>query len=1205
MFGSNISRTTLGDPEDGVSESAKWTVKSRKEESNVIVNPFKAARWEWLATALFLLAVVLSPAQETRGTIGGKVFDSSGAVIPGATVTAVNAATNVSIKTETNADGSYVVPFLLPGVYRVTASAPGFKTVKRDGVELRIHDNLQVDMTLDVGAVSEQVEVSAETPLLEAATANLGQVLDSRRISELPIPHGSPYSLIYLTPGVVNVYPGGMTYQTPTELNASSTMINVNGAPMGSTDFTVDGVPNTQTSNANYGGGISNSPPADLVQEFKIETAFDAGVGHTSGTVVNLSLKAGANRPHGTAYWFNREPGWNANSFFANKYGQEKGQFRYDRWGATLNGPIYIPKLYKGKDRTFFSYGYEGMYNELVWPITDTVPDPKYYGGDFSSLLKLDTRYQIYDPATIRPAPNGRFSIQPFPGNVIPQNRISPMALKVLQHYPQPNATGTADGRNNYSQQARPEPVKYFNHIARIDHVISDKQRMFFRSSISRKIDGPYRNYWDDMAVGNNYIGKTRQFALDDVYTFSPTLILNARYGYTRYAGGHFPRRLGFDLSQLGFTPEALRTIGGVADLFPRFDVSGIESIGYEGYDVLNNDVHALFASVTKQHSSHNIRIGADLRAYRDNVFYYGHATGRYTYGTNYTRGPFDNSPAAPGGVGQGLASLLLGIPTGGYIDRNDSEAIQSTYWAFYLHDNWRTTRKLTLDLGLRWEYEGPVTERFDRAVRGFDPNAAQAIEDAAKAAYAAAPDPALPGSQFQVRGGLRFAGRGGQPRTFWDKRFSNFAPRIGFAYQALPKIVLRGGYGIFPIQIGQPAQNRSYQPGFSQRTNVIPTLDNGQTFLASISNPFPSGLPPAPGASQGIATFIGRSIGPFYNTAGLTPYTQRWNFNVQLLLPGQTLLEVGYLGSKSIKLQADRELNGIPLQYLSRSPFRDQVAIDFLTANVPNPLAGLLPGTSLNGATISRAQLLSPYPHFSSVVMRDSQGSSWHDAMTVRAERRFRNGFTTLLGYTWSKVMDATEYLNAADPVPCRTISTFDRTHHIGLSGIYELPFGRGRALGGGVHPALNYLIGGWQLGAVWQYTSGEPLGFGNAIFLGNLKDIPLPSSQRSAERWLNTDAGFLKDSSKQLAYNLRMFPIRFSGVRSGSYNVWDMSLLKNTKIREVHEVQFRAEFLNAFNHTTGFAPPDTDPTSSSFGQVFSSYANPRIVQFGLKYLF
>jgi hypothetical protein len=639
--------------------------------------------------------------------------------------------------------------------------------------------------------------------------------------------------------------------------------------------------------------------------------------------------------------------------------------------------------------------------------------------------------------------------------------------------------------------------------------------------------------------------------------------------------------------------------------MFPTVNTTGLRQIGNEGADILNNDVHSLTANFNKQLGNHSVKFGLDARAYRDNVFNLANSSGAFTFDPTYTRGPFDNSPTSPGGVGQGLAALLLGRPGAGNISRNDNQAIQSTYWAAYFHDNFRVSQKLTVDLGLRWEYEGPVTERFNRAVNGFDPNAAHSIEAAAKAAYAKNPDPALPVSQFQVRGGYLFAGQNGQSRLFWERRLWNFAPRVGFAYQATSKQVIRGGFGIYPLEVGQPAQNRALQPGFSMITTLIPTLDGGQTWLADINNPYPTGLLPAPGASQGADTDLGRGV-TFYNTDVKTPYTMRWSLNVQNMLPGQVLVEVGYLGSKSIKLLGNKDLDPIPNIYLSTSPVRDQARIDYLSQNVPNPLANLLPGANLNGALIARNQLLKPFPAFASVTMSaNNQNYTYYHSLQTRIERRFSHGVTLMGAYTWSKLMEATAFLNAGDPLPLKTISADDRPHHIAFSGLFELPFGTGRPLLSHVNRVVNGVVGGWEVATTWQLMSGAPIEFGNIIFNGDIHNIALPGDQRTVDRWFNIDAGFERSSAKQLASNLRTFPLRFAGIRADRLNQWDISLLKHFTVREGHKIQLRGEFLNAFNHPSMFGMPDANPTSSSFGKVTTTQTLPRIVQFGLKYIF
>jgi hypothetical protein len=1102
----------------------------------------------------------------------------------------------------TSKEGRYDLLFLLPGIYRITVSAPGFKVAQQDRVELRIHDRLQIDFSMEVGEISERVQVTAEAPLLQTATANEGQVFDGHRLANLPIPHGSPYSLIYLAPGTITARPINRVFQETSNLDQFSNEVTFNGQPAGTSDWTIDGSPNVQSSKSI---GPMNSPPADLVQEIKLETAFDASVGHTSGTVVNVSLKSGGNSPHGTAYGYFRNRDWDSNSFFANRAGQAKPPVKNRRWGATLSGPVYIPKVFNGRDRTFFTYGYEGVDRAENNNTTSTVPTAKQIGGDFSDLLAIGSQYQIYDPATISPAPNGRFAIQPLPGNIVPASRINPIARNVATHWAPPNTTGARDGTNNFTVQDRGEPDVYYNHVARIDHSLGEKQRLFARFSAMRRIAGPYFYWYPDPSQGQQFTGSSRQASLDDVYMLSARTVLNARYSYSRFVGDWSGSVGAFPPAALGFPQPTADLLSRRSEQFPCFAVTGLLTLGCSGrYQRVVTDIHALFANLNHQRSNHSLRFGLDFRANRGNDQALGTARGRFNFGTEYTRGPLDNSPGSPGSLGQAMAAFLLGIPSSGFIDNNDSQASQTSYWALYLHDNWRVSRKLTLDIGLRWEYEGPLTERFNRSVRGFDPAAALPIGAAARAAYAARPDPALAASQFPVQGGLLFANANGQPRRLWDRSWKNFAPRFGFAYQTTEHMVVRGGFGIYPISIGQPTGNLAIQTGYSQSTELIPTLNNGQTFIATLSNPFPNGILEAPGASLGAATFLGRAVS-FYNPIPRTPYAMNWTLNVQTLLPGDFLFQAGYVGNKNVKLRGNRQRNGIPNQHLSTSFTRDQATINYLTANVANPFAGLLPGTTLNGANIARSQLLLPFPQFTGVAMQDYQGYSWFHSMQLRLERRMSRGFTVAASYNLSKKMEAIQYLNQADPGPYRTISSIDRPHTFTFTGLYELPFGKGKAVGGSLGCLPNLFAGGWEIGAGWQIQSGIPVGFGDVIFTGDLADIALSGSERTVDRWFNTGAGFDRAAATQRASNQRLFPLRLSGVRTGVFNSLDLSMLKNFRFAERHAFQFRAEFFNAPNHPTSFDAPNTVPTNAAFGRVTSQSALPRQIQLGVKYQF
>jgi hypothetical protein len=538
--------------------------------------------------------------------------------------------------------------------------------------------------------------------------------------------------------------------------------------------------------------------------------------------------------------------------------------------------------------------------------------------------------------------------------------------------------------------------------------------------------------------------------------------------------------------------------------------------------------------------------------------------------------------------MGQELASMLLGIPAGS-MSVAASSALQDKYYALFLHDDFKVTSRLTLNLGLRYELETPMTERYNRLVAGFAASESNPIESAAIANYARAPTPELAPSAFRVLGGYTFLNERGAARSPFRGEKNNFLPRIGFAYQLAPKTVLRGGYGIYYDSLGVNAQV-ALQTGFSQSTPIQASLDNGLSFVASLANPFPNGLISAPGPTAGLRTNLGQGIN-FYNYDLKHPYSQRWSMGVQQVLPGAWLIDASYVANRGVRLPVTRQLNETPARYLSTSPTRDQATIDYLSAAFPNPFRGLDP---IYGATISRAGLLRPYPHFGSITTEEPIGYSWYHSLQTRIERRFSRGYTFQLSYVWSKNMEAVEFLNPTDPAPVEVISAFDRRHRLAASGIWEIPVGRGRALGSRMPSVLNFVAGGWQLGGVASIQSGAPLNWGNVIFNGDVDDIVLPAGERSVDRWINTGAGFNRNSSQQLGSNIRTFPLRFSGIRQDVLSRWDFSLIKNFTIYEDVTFQFRAEVFNAWNHAS-FSAPNLSPISSAFGTITGTATESR----------
>jgi hypothetical protein len=1140
-------------------------------------------------SAFLLLALALAlAAQDPRGTIMGQVSDTSGAVVPGVAVRVTNLETNVTVKATSNPQGNYEVRYLLPGTYSIVAELTGFKTWTQPKVELRMGDRLRIDLALEVGSVTESVEVTAQAPVLESTTASIGQVITSRQISDLPLRSGNIAWLFSMAPGVILQ---SLPYDGPWNIEQAAS-ISVAGAGPRSFDFNVDGV-----SNNSYGGRTAFVPPADMVQEVRIDTSsYDAAVGHTTGGSINISLKSGANAFHGTLGASVSSGPMMTRNFFTNRFifdpttgpiTPEKikantPSLRWLRYSAAVGGPVYIPKLYDGRSKTFWMFGYQTHNRRRPNATMHTVPTEPQRNGDFSALLALGSQYQIYDPFTTVPSGATRFARQPLAGNRIPTSRLDPTALKILKYFPLPNTAGTADGLNNYSR-TRQDTQDLYQPIARLDHNFSESHRMFARYSHS-----DFYGHFDRLVADSNVRGRIRRrphrgVALDNVFVLNPRTVLDVRYGFTWFQEFQSFDNMGWNLSEFGLPDSLIRQLDPAGIAFPVINVSGLLQLGNDGGFKRVNDSHSLLAVLNWMRGNHSVKAGFDGRLLLETNKDYGNVSPSFDFAQAFTRGPLDNSPVAP--AGQGLASFLFGIPTGGGVDMNDSRAEASRFYAGFLQDDWRITRKLTLNLGLRWEYESPVTERFNRSTRDFDFQTTNPIQSQAQAQYGRGPIPEVPVSSFRTIGGVTFVGIGGNPRGIRDAYWRAFMPRFGFAYQLLHRVVLRGGYGIYFDLLGAEFSDVS-QPGFNQRTNIVPSLDSGITYVASIANPLPSGLEKPKRAAGGLETYLGRSPG-FFPSTSVRPYIQRWSYSIQFEPSRQSLFEIGYIGTRSVRQRVSAEFNPVPARYLSTSPLRDQATIDFLSSRVSNPfinLAGFAGSAFYASANTNRSQLLRAYPHFSGLSAGLPAGASWYHALTARFERRLSAGLHFQANYTRSKTMTALAYLNDTDSIPEHVISDLDRTHRLVMTAIYDLPFGLGRRFASSARGILNHLIGGWEVEAIYQAQSGAPLGFGNVIYRGNYSDIRLSGDRQSLYRWFNTD-GFERNPNLQLANNIRAFPSRIAACDDG-INVWDLAAHKTFRLVERLRLQLRGEAEGAMNHPN-FATPNTTPTSTLFGQV------------------
>ncbi|HWB86326.1 MAG TPA: TonB-dependent receptor [Bryobacteraceae bacterium] len=1131
----------------------------------------------------FILSILCgTPArsQEFRSTITGRVIDGQQAVVPGAKIICTNAGTGAKYETVSGADGLYTIPFVPPGQYSVGAEAQGFKAYLRKGIQVSTNERMQLDIVLELGQVTETVTVTAEAPMLEAGTASTGQVINSRQMENMPANGRTPLILAQLAAGVVpNSSP---RFVRPFD-NSGSSSFSMGGAPATTNELLINGAPDVGS-----GGAVAYNPPMDAVTELKVESfQADAAYGHTGGGTVNVLLKSGTNDLHGSAYEFNQTSALAATSWFLNSTKQKKNVTRYNQWGATSGGPVYIPKVFDGRNKLFFFFAYEGIRTGLPQPTAYTVPTDAERGGDLSALLKAGPQYQIYDPLT-GVKQGSRIQRMVFPNNMIPSNRISPIAKNLMQYYAEPNSFTTADGTNDFiSNEVAYD--QFNNELANVDWNAGPRQKISFNFRHNDRFNSS-GNPFNNIANFNRTHRINWGGGLDHLVTLSPTTLLNWRFSYTRYLRINVPGNTGFDITTAGF-PESLAA-ASPAPRMPSISFSTFSPLAPESSTFDANDTYQIFAVLTKVMGNHSLKFGTDMRLYRNSSSSPGNSTGAYTFGTQWTVGPADNSSAAP--IGQDWAAFLLGLPTAGSFDLNASSIYQAGYYSLFVQDDFRVRPDLTLNLGLRYERDLPTTERFNRTVNGFDFSTPNPINAAAAAAYAKNPISEIPAGQFQAIGGLLFAAP--NDRYIYNTEANNFSPRFGFAWKPAAlggKTVVRGGFGMYYFPLGVVGLN---QTGFSQSTSLVATNDGYLTPNATLSNPFPAGITQPVGSSAGLATFLGKSVS-FYNPNPINPYSVRWTFNIQHQLPSGMAVEIGYEGNHAVHLTNSANLNYVPAQYLSRSPTRDQPVIDHLSSLVANPFAGLIPGSTINGSTIALSSLLTAYPEFTGVSETGlNEGSSYFHMGSVRLEKRFSGGFTLMANYQFSKILTRISRLNDSDVQLAKRVAAEDRPQRLTLNSSYELPFGRGKKFGSNMPALVNGVIGGWILNGIYQHQTGAVLSWGNVIYYGG--DINL--NPRVVTGAFDTTQ-FDRKSAEQLASNVRTFPLTFGDLHADGVNNLDLSVIKRFPIRERLNLQYRCEWFNALNHPV-FSAPNTTPTSSAFATITSVDNLARVIQMGLR---
>ncbi len=1117
-------------------------------------------------------------------TITGRIADAGQALVPGAIVSVTNTATTNERTALSNEQGLYTIPLLLPGEYKLSVRAAGFKTLTRT-FQLEVAQTMTVDARLEVGDLTQSVDVSAQAALLESGTSSLGQHIEGKQVLNLPLLGRNAYALIQLVPGA------RMPVQfndTPVNMFATQ-FVAVNGARGNQNEYLLDGAPNTNPGQ----GGPTIFPSADAVAEFRVLTnAYSAEYGRAAGGVFNVATRSGSNDLHGTAYDFLRNDAITANDFFANRAGRAKPAFRFNQFGFTAGAPILLPKLYNGRNRTFFFVDYEGVRQTQGSTFTGTVPTALERQGDFSATRSNSgASINIYDPLSTRsnPAANGQFIRDAFPGNRIPVNRIDPVTAKLIAYYPDSNTKGTGfTNSGNYVNSGAGLTNKDIFGI-RIDHRLNDKHQLYARGSYDKSPTQAQSQYGNLGSPSNGpQTFARRGFVFDDTYIFSPSIVGNFKYGFNRLINDRIPRSLGIDLTSVGFPTSFAKTIQ--YPTLPGIGVTGFSGIGSASVIHFGLDTHTWQYNITHSRGSHTLKYGGDLRLIRNNEIQTD-SIAAFSFGVNFTQGP--NPTVASATAGSGMASFLLGTGSGS-TQLIPAVALQNIYYALYLQDDWKITRKLTFNLGLRWDYESPRTDRFNQ-LTNFDSGARFPISAAG----------------LNLQGGLTFVGVGGNPRGQWERDLNNFAPRFGFAYQAASKTVVRGGGGIFyaPNFAGTGTGATPFGlSGFQASTTMLGSLD-GITPYRFLRDPFPDGLVRPAGNSQGLATLAGQDIA-FVDRNLRTPYGIQWNMTIQQELPGKVLVEAAYVGTRGLKTFANRDLNQLPDSALTLGDrLRDQVV---------NPFFGSISSGALSTRTVSRAQLLRPYPQFTSVTAANSTwGAASYHSGQAKLERRFTNGFNLIGSYAFSKLLDdvtgpwagentsGTAFQNNNNLRAEKSVSALDTTHHLSVSGVWELPFGNGRRFK--LKGPANLAAGGWQLNGIFTASSGNTLGVVavNGTFAQGGGQRPNWNGSspvlgtRNVDKWFDTSV-----FSQPAPYQFGNAPRSIAGLRSDGTGNLDFSAIKSTRIHERMHLQFRAEWFNFANHPR-FDVPNTNIGVAAVGFVTAQANRPRTTQLALKLVF
>jgi hypothetical protein len=1081
---------------------------------------------------LFSLTAAAAFSQATTATIQGVIHDPSGAVVPGAAVTITNTETQVSSKWVSGAEGNFTAPFLQPGEYEVAVEKPGFKRSLRRGITLLVADTTRLDVTLEVGATSDTITATAEAPLVKVDTSELGQVIQSKEIDELPLNSqtGRNFTaLMTLVPGAFRTNPVGL-FDAP----QGNSSFAVNGQRDGANNYMIDGADNNEV----LLGIVTTLPPPEALGEFKLQTnTFSAEFGRAGGAVINVTTRSGTNELHGSVFEFLRNNILDARGPFDRA---SLPPLRQNDFGATLGGPLR-------KNRTFLFGDYSGFRQRAGQTVTASVPTMNQRSGAFLPSGGAGT---IFDPA----------SGLAFPNNTIPANRINQVGQKLLNLYPSPNlpgrvVAGTGVASNYSGVYVQQQDVSRGD--VRLDHTINSKNSLFGRYSIFDAFTA-LPPLFGAQATGDvpSRAGKgnsrNQSMVVGDVHIFSGTAINEFRASYARIANSFVGYDYGTNAAADLGIPN-INVFGATSSGLPRIEISGLNSLGVDApipalrYE---NDFQWV-DNFTLIRGSHTMKFGADVRRFRGDFFQISLESprGRFTFDQNYT----SNNGAA--GTGLAPASVLIGFPAAlnrGVIYDFPSNRITQTF--YYFQDDFKVTRKLTLNLGIRYELYVPPVDRWDNQ------------------------------ANFDLRTGqMNLANRSGNSRALVTTDKNNFAPRFGFAYALRPRTAIRGGYGIsyYPDKFGASGGTLNNSYPFISLQQITPADRFKPDPVLSIDRGIP--VPVQPLLTAASVPLVGSAT--YFDPNYKIGYIQFWNLTVQHQFTGNLSLEAAYVGTRGVHLFGNNHVN----------------------INQPDPGPGNI---------TTRRPYFALAPLATSIPLRDSSEWSNYHALQMKLQKRTSNGLWLLGTYTWSKAIDdnATSFNTHLWDEVTRGPANTDFRHNVTVSAVYELPFGKGRKFGTGMNGVEDAILGGWQINGIHMFRTGLPstatLSSGLASSTVNtggnnrpdqVGSADLASDQRNLNQYFNTSA-FVAP----LNNSFRFGNAGRNTIRGPSLENFDFSLFKNFKIREQMKLQLRGEFFNVFNHPN-YGQPGTQLGTATFGTITSLAANStlRQTQLGLKLLF